>query len=531
MVYDASDDFAGSDPATRAAALMDRAISEIQAGEHDAAIADLQEAERIASEAGTPELITAVKINQGYAHSVNGDADSAIRCYREAAEIARGSGDTVRLQLALANLSAQLDEQAQHTELRATLDEYLLLLDEDQVEARVRALITRGLSHLDSGDEASALADLQEADEIANQADEDSLIYFTQISLGDAYNRTEDPQSALMLYDRATMIARQLEDTFALRDVLVRLSQTNHSVGHNHLARHQFIELEGLCRQTDDPAHLAHALYWFGSNLQSLGRAQEALTKWTEAASIRRELGHEGHLADCLLVMADTHRRRGQHDQADPLYSEAEEIYTRLGAEDVLGSTIYWHGMSLWSGGKPQEALPLVEEALRLATEEGNDEFECRSRGLHAMVLADLEDLSAAGEELDLAEARCNETGLHNLAVWMLARRAYLYARENREITEVAQELSKAFVYAVDHNEMDAATSAIRRVSSLISSRCAEEYREPVQTLKDQLLSSPVDPITGTGMPDLPLDPTAGEDLAPEAGLPTEPDGEHAADE
>jgi hypothetical protein len=147
------------------------------------------------------------------------------------------------------------------------------------------------------------------------------------------------------------------------------------------------------------------------------------------------------------------------------------------------------------------------------------------------MVLADLGDLSAASEELDLAESRCNEAGFLNLAVWMLARRAYLYARENREIAAVTQELSKAFVYAVDHDEVDAATSAIRRVSSLISSRCAEEYREPVQTLKDQLLSSPVDPITGTGMPDLPLDPAAGEDPAPEVGPSTEPEGEHAADE
>jgi tetratricopeptide (TPR) repeat protein len=144
MVYDASDDFAGSDPATRAAALMDRAISEIQAGEHDAAIADLHEAERIAHEASTPELVTAVRINQGYAHSVHGDTDSAIDCYTEAARTARGVGDTVRLQLALANLSAHLDEQARHAELRSTLDEYVLLLDDGQVEERVRALITRG---------------------------------------------------------------------------------------------------------------------------------------------------------------------------------------------------------------------------------------------------------------------------------------------------------------------------------------------------------------------------------------------------
>jgi tetratricopeptide (TPR) repeat protein len=516
MSYDESTDIASTDPAQRAEALIERAIAAIESGDQDSALADLQKAEAAASDAGIPALVTAVRINRGYAHSVSGDADSAIACYSEAAESARDSGDGMRLQLALANLSAELDGQGRHDEARDALDEYLQLLDDTQVTERVRALTTRGLSRLESGDTTAAFSDLEAADEAATEANDVSLLYHTKMNLGHAYKRNEDPQSALMLYDRACLIARQLEDTDALRDALMSLAQTGHSVGQNHLARHQFIELEGLCRRADDPAYLAHMLYWYGSNLQSLGRTQDAIAKWDEAASIRRDLGHEGHLADCLLMMADAQRRRGQHQQADPLYTEAEEIYSRLGVESVLGSTMYWHGMSLWSGGRPEEAMERANEALRVANEQGDDEYECRSHGLRAMILADLDDLAGANEELDIAETRCTEAGLRNLVVWMLARRAYLYAREGRPVEEVKQELSRAFIYAADNDEMNAATSAIRRVTSLISSRCAEEYREPVKDLKEQLLAGPVDPITGDGMPDLPF-PPAGEESEPQA--------------
>jgi tetratricopeptide (TPR) repeat protein len=509
MMNDASADLLSPDPGTRAGALIERAISNVQAGDHRSAIADLEEAERVAVEAGLHELVIAVRINQGYAHSMNGEGETAIDLYTEAASRAREAEDVVRLQLALANLTAELGALGRHAEAIATLDEYLALLDEDQLEERVRALTNRGMLHLETGDTDAALSNLEQAEQIAIDANADYLTYLAQMNMGYAYNRNEDPHSALMLFDRASMIARQLDDKELLRDALLNLAQTNHSVGHSHLARVQFVEVELLCRQTEEMELLAHTLYWYGSTLRALGRTQEALAKWDEAASIRRELGHEGHLADCLLMMADVHRRRSEHEKAHPLYSEAEEIYARLGIEGVLGSTIYWHGMSLWSGGRPEEALERADEALRVAVEESDDEFECRAHGLRAMVLADLERLPEAADELDVAEARCMESGFPNLAVWMLARRAYLYAREGRAPEEVTQELSRAFSYAADHEQIDAATSAIRRVSSLISSRCGEEYHEPVRNLKDALLSTPVDPITGEGMPDLPfLSPT-----------------------
>jgi tetratricopeptide (TPR) repeat protein len=531
MVDDTPVDVHSPDPATRAGALIERAIAQIQAGEHDAALADLAEAESVAQAEGLHEIVTAARINQGYAFSIEGENEAAARLYGEAADLAREAGDTIRLPLALANMSVELEVLGKHAEVVSALDEYVALLEEGQTEAQVRALITRGTSRMELGDTSGALADLQEAEGVATESDDAGLMYIALMSLGRAYGRDEDPHSALMLFDRASMLARQLESDEHLRDALLALAETNHAVGHDYMARLQFAEVEKLCRQTENPELLAHALYWFGGTLQALGKNPEAIQKWSEAGDIRRELGQEGHLADCLVMMADAYRRRSQHEKADPLFAEATEIYARIGLGDVVGSTVYWHGMSLWSGGNPAEALERADEALRLAIEDGNSEYECRAHGLRAMVLADLDRLDEALVELDVAETRCEESGLHNLVVWMLARRAYLKARQDGEPDEVTRELSRAYSYAVEHDQTDAATSAIKRVSSLIISRCDERYREPVKALKEALLSTPVGSETADGISDVPFVAPAAGPAAESPDAPAEAGSPKPADE
>jgi tetratricopeptide (TPR) repeat protein len=503
MSNDTSANLTGSDPVARAGALIETAISSVQAGEHDAAMTDLHEAERLAKEADLPSLISAVYINQGYAHTVRGEHEEASRLYAEAAEVARKAGDDDRLLLALANLSVELRAQGKHAEVIETLTESLALLPEDATEARAQALIDRGVSRLETGDQSGALEDLQEADRIATEADVKALVCTARITLGHAYKMDEDLFSAITLYDQAAIMARSLEPDDYLRDALLSLALANMEFGAGLMAHAQFAEVETICREAGNNALLAYTLYWQGLNLQELRRTKQAQENWIEAAALYRELGEDGRLADCLLAQAEAFRRRGDHEAADPLFTEATEIYGRLGLREFVGSATYWHAMSLWSGGRAEEALALADEALRLADETADMELECRTHGLRAMVLADLGDLVAAGTELDVAEARCEEAGLPNLTVWMLARRAYLFAREGRTPDEVTQQLSDAYLFGFENNQSEKASSAMRRVISLIKSRCGEEYRAPVDALKEQLLTVPSDPALGDMPPDV----------------------------
>jgi tetratricopeptide (TPR) repeat protein len=521
-----------SDPDTRARAFIERAIASVESGEHESAMADLQEAERIAQAEGITELIAAARINQGYASSVQGDRDAAIRFYRDAAEIARENDDADRLKIALANLSVELKATNEHKGAAATLGEYATLLGEDEAEARVHAYIERGLAHLEMGDEQSAAEDLDEADRIATEAESADLIYLTTMNQGYMYVRTEDLTTARMVFERAVKLARESGASGQLRDALVNLAQVNRNLGFNLDADTHFTELEEICRKTGDSAALADALYWHGMTLQALRRSQQALAKWREEESIRRQLGQEGYLADCLHAQADALRRRGAHDAADPLYVEAIGIYRRLGITHILPSAYFWHGRSLWVAGKTEESLTRANEAIEAATEEDDADILRRAHGLRAMAAADLGDIASATEALDTAESLCEQGETHSTMVWMLARRAYVFARDGRSPDEVVDQLRRAHQYGLEHEQLNASRSAVRKLASNINDRCGDAYLQPLESLVAELRAE-IDALTSTDMPPWSGVPSAAEEPAPaeaaveeiEASAP-EPDGD-----
>ena len=294
MSSDATPDLLSPDPSTRAEALIERAIESIKSAEDASATADLDEAERIAREAGIPELLASVLINRGYHRSVREQSERASELYAEAADVAREAGDTERLALALGNLSVELDTQGRHADVIAALDEYLSLIDEEQVEPRARALMSRGLAHLDNGDMDGALVDLGEAERIAREANAGELTYQARMNLGHAYNRNDDLQTAQIIYDQAALVARQLGNEDYLRDVLVILAQLSHFSGHNYVARTHFAEVEPMCRKADDPALLAHILYWYGGTLRRDRRGERCSSR----RAPRRLPAHDGRRAE-----------------------------------------------------------------------------------------------------------------------------------------------------------------------------------------------------------------------------------------
>jgi len=500
------------DALQHASELIERAIASISEGDHDSGMRDLADAEQIADDAGIEELVTAIRINQGWAHSLRGEGDAAIGYYTDAADRARASEDSARLSIALANLSAEFVGAERYDEAIATLTEYLALLGDGDVEQRVRALVNRGMAYARSGDFTAAFADLEAAEDLAVEAEDEALAYLARLNSGHAYLLNEDIQAALMQFDRAIASARQLKDKELLRDVLINSGQTNQSVGFALVASIELEEAEALCRETGNQELLAYTLYWHGRALDDMKRGKDAIEKWDEAASIRAELGQDGFRADCLLAMADVYRRKSDHAAAGPLFSEASEIYERLGLSEALGSAVYWHGMSLWSDGATEAALEKADRALGLALEHADDELECRSRGLRAMSLSDLDQHDAAIAELAEAERRCEEAGYSNLAVWMIARHAYVFARAGRPVDDVTEAITRAYTYGAEREQGAAAESALRRVRSLVKSRCPEEYRGPVGDLVDVLLAPPTEAAAG----DLP--PTAG--FVPPVELP-----------
>lgn len=489
MVFDPTYDLANPDPRTRAKAYIERGISLAEAGDHDAAMIHLEEAERIATEADMVELIVASRINQGYTYSMQGDRESSIRLYLDAAEIARRTRDTVRLRIALVNLAMEFKLEGRHAEAIAVLTEYIDLLAEDDTEGRVEAFMSRALSLIGAGEFDEAFADLEEADRIAAKTGVTSLMCLVRMNQGYAYSRNDDPTAAVLLYEAAVAMARTIEAPEYLQDALMNLAQANSTSGNQQAADEQFAELEEMTRSTGNKALLADVLYWRGVVFENMGRRQQALEKWREEEPLRRELGQEVYLADCLAAQAEALSKRGERDAAEALYREAANIYERFGIPAVLITTLYEHALSLWAGAKPEEALERANKALTLIGDESEHDIHVRLLALRATALADLGEFDNAEEALDTAESRCEQAASHSLKVWTITRRAYVFARQGRSPEEVGSPLRRAFDYAAMHDEVDTFKAALNETTSHIVARFGEKYREPIEALREELLT------------------------------------------
>ena len=479
---------------------MERGISRVESGEHDAAMADFQQAEHVAEQAGLDGLISASRINQGYAYTVQGDTESAVRLYEQAVELTRAAGDAERLTLALANLSVELKEQGRHADAIIALTEYIELLGDQNAAARGRATVSRAMSSAELGDFAMATFDLDEAGTAATEADDSSLLHLVRMSQASVYVRIGDLSAARIVLEQALDAARASGDPAELQDALMSLAQVCRLTGLAEQADDLFTTVEDEYRAHDNTTALADALYWHGIVLGSLRRPQSALAKWHEEEAIRRQHGQDGHLAECLYAQADALRVQGDHEAADPLFREAGELFEKLNMTAVHPSVLYWHGVSLRAGGKSDEALRRADEALRVAVANGDPSIERRAQGLRALALADLGEIAEAQRALDAAESLSEKTQAHSAMVWTLTRRAYVIACDGGEPQDVVEQLRRAHEYALTHGQLAASRTAARRVATDIVSRCDESYAEPLETFgREQLEETSL--IMNGGMP------------------------------
>lgn len=504
-------DLTSPESRTRAWALMKRGILRVDSGDHDAAMADFLEAERVAEQAGLDDLVSVSRINQGHAYSVKGDPERAIRLFEQAADLTRAAGDTKRLRLSLANLSVVLKQQGRHADAIAALTEYLEFLDNQDAAARGEAYVDRAASHIELADYEQAAADLAEADDAATETDDRSLRYSVRMNRANIYLHIGDLEAARIVLEQALDLARATGDSFQLQDTLIGLAQVCRRTGLRQQADRLFTEVEREYRQHGNAPALADSLYWHGTLRRSLGLVESAVALWKEEEAIRRESGQEGgHLAECLSAQAHALRALNDHDAADPLFREAAELLDKLNRTENLPGLLYSHGMSLRAAGKSAEALERADEALRLATPHGDSAIERRARSLRAMALADLGQIAAAKEALDAAVSSCEKAEAHSAMVWTLARRAYVAARDGDEPQDVVEYLRSAHQYALTYRELTASRSAVRRIEAETSLHCSDAYAEPIRAFRLEQLEEINNALKSEMPPDMmapPVDP------------------------
>lgn len=509
--------------------LIESGIAHAEAGEHDNAIADLLEAERLGEKAGFAEVRRVSLINQGFAHSTHGDAESAVRLYGQAADCSREAADAPRLALSLANMSVELKQLGRHEEAIAALKEYLGLLGKEDVAARVNGFVNMGLSQTELGEHTQADLDLDEAAQLASQAADHELLYIVRASQAHAYLKNSDPYAAMIVLDQALDSAQVIGDPVRIQDSLMSLAQVCRRLGQIQRASELLERLVEKCRESGDTMALADALYWHATVLRQMKQARRAIALWQEEEVIRREHGQNGHLADCLFAQADALRALGDHEAADPLFTEATHLFTDLGITAVLPGVQYWHAASAWAAGDSPAASTLADAALDAAEKYEDDGIARRAQGLRAMALADTGDIEGATAALDAAEALCEQADAHSTMVWVLARRAYVYARAEHSAEDVVAQLRRAHEYAMINDQAAASRSAVRKIARYIVSRCDGEFAEALDAYRQEQLDE-LAMLEGGNLPPGAMEPMEPMEPAP-SDLAVETPEDDAPDE
>ena len=511
-------DVHNSDPAIRAQALLERGIAAIQAGDHQAGRADLDQAESVATEAGITSTAIAAHINRGWAQWVTGNTEGSILFYTEAADMAREADDRPRLRSALRNLGAALRQAGRPQEAAEAYEEYVVYADDDPAAA-IEGHLDGGLSFVEVGEYEAAGVHFEEAERRVREAGLKHLLPLVRMNQGFLYERRGETKVALSHYQEALDVATKIKSDAHIATATITLAHAHNRAGNYDEADGYFAEAEDLFRVSGEQGRLADALYWHALSLRTSGLTERALYKWREEEPVRREMGDDAGLGDCLFEQALLQRDREEHREVNMLYVEAAEAYARADAKRALASVRHSHAGWLREQRRDEEALQRVTQSVELATAEKDWAIESQARGLHALMLADAGDLAGSSDELAAAEKAALNIGSNSLATVVHARRAYLFALRGEPVDEVVIQLGQAYQYATTFATADAGLQATGDVIDEIIARAPDEYHEPVKQVRRRLRTMAAEGITTFG------DDAEESELPPAPGM-AEPSAE-----
>ena len=471
------------DPAARARDLIEQGIAQAEAGDTDAALAALDEADRLATAAGDVSLLASARINKGFAHWVLGDLETACTYFAEGADVARAAQDTPRLASALANLAAASKRAGRHANAITAYQEYLPLVIDDP-EARAGAHQDCGMSYLQLEQFEPALAHLEEAERIALEADLTKLVISARINQGVVREREGEDELAAPHYQAAATLAREAGHSALAAVAIERQAQTLRQLSAFTDADPLFAEAEQLYRSLAKDAELARTLHWHALAFKGAGMRDRALATWRAEELIRRRLKQHAELGECLFEQAELLREREEDAAAEGVYTRAAAAHRTAANRRGLAETLGRHGDLLWSQSRVNEARPLADEALATVVGANAPDTEARVRSLMAMLLADAGESDEALAELDAAEAAAISIGEHGLLTWLKARRAYVFARANRPVEDVAEQLGEAYAYGFDFADGRTARRAVLTMIFEMKKWCSAEYRETLEAIR-----------------------------------------------
>ncbi|MEZ5100690.1 MAG: hypothetical protein R3C15_13000 [Thermoleophilia bacterium] len=344
-----------------------------------------------------------------------GHLDASIAAQRALVEALRGEA-TERLEAAIGNLAATLEQQGDHAGALAALAEQEPLVRSHGGEPLTRLLLNRGaaLRGLRRFDEA--VADLVEAERLARERDDDRDL---QTALGNRAlverDRGDLAEAARLVAEQEAVVGR-IGDPSLRAAVLVNRAAIAADRGELDAADAALVEAEATARSLGDVEWLTAVLSSRVSILAARGRLAEAEALAREQAALGERAGDPEVQRSSLALRAHLRHLQGDRDGALELAALLESRGRERGDDLAVALALGQRGVVLRELGDLDGALAAhraEEQLYRARGDESGIEASIGNQGSVHAARGDVPEALAAYRELErLARASGREPAL-----------------------------------------------------------------------------------------------------------------------
>ena len=352
-------------PATRTTieTRLEASQAAMDAGAVDSAIASLREAVAEAYDTGAADLQGRALLALGAAlvHGVRGRDAEGAGILHEAIGVAERTGDGAPAAQAHRELGYVELLRGRYDRAQRWLRRAALLAGDDKAE-RAWAHAVEGVALTDIGRHAEALAELQEALRLADEADAPAVEAWALTFIGRSHLLRRDLVAARAALEQALIVARRVRWTAFIPLPESLLADVDLAEGRTDAAAAAYEHAYELSLQLGDPCWEGMALRGIGLVADQRGDPEAAL-RWVETARTRcvrlpdAWLWVEGYCLDALCTLAVDRRR----PEAASWIADLEALATRTGMRELVARA-YFHRGRLGDKASADAALVLAAE-------------------------------------------------------------------------------------------------------------------------------------------------------------------------
>lgn len=207
--------------------------------------------------------------------------------------------------------------------------------------------------------------------EFKNSREDTNRVYLF-IQLGQQYE-TNDPDSALLLYEQALKLSQQLNYTRGIISYY-----TNATYVYNIMSRYDtslILNLKSvdIAREFGDPERLSACLGNVGASYMSLKEYEKAIEYFQQSGKIYLQLNEEGKLTTMYSNLCVVYREIGQYEKAREYGEKALQLARKKNNVYAITAALTNLSTVYNSIGQLSKSIAVLKEARELAAESNND--------------------------------------------------------------------------------------------------------------------------------------------------------------